>query len=591
MTIGGFHGQYLVLDLASGRSEIVPLADDIIKDYIGGRGIGTKLLYDAQPAGVDALGKENHLIITTSPFTGTRIPGSSRITFTTKSPLAGTINATSMGGRFPIAFKQTGFDALILKGKSKDKVWLHLTPEGITIHPADDLWGKQASETETAVREKLDVKTRIACIGPAGENQVLISAIVSETHTAARGGAGAVMGSKNIKAIAVSGTVKTPIVEEAALRETIKLVREDQEENPAIIGIKMSGTAGMITVTDAMGNLPTRNFQTGTFENAEAVAGRAFVETRRIKPVACQHCPVACSSLSEIQSGKYQGKRTEGPEYESAAMFSSNLGIDNVDTVLAANYLCDEWGMDTISCANVIGFAMECYQRELLTKEDTGGLDLTWGNGDAVLELVDLIGKNEGIGARLGQGVAALSKEIPGSESFAMHVKGLELAAYDPRGIYAQGLSYAIAPRGGEHGRGGFMIREFFENDVDFYTHVGKAKKVVHAAEESAIYDLATMCTFCLIPLDLAAKLLQQVMGIAFTEESLRALTHKTMNLERKFNNREGFSKKDDTLPSRLLNEPLPEGTAEGKKVEGLDIMLAEFYELMGWDKQGNPLE
>jgi aldehyde:ferredoxin oxidoreductase len=298
---------------------------------------------------------------------------------------------------------------------------------------------------------------------------------------------------------------------------------------------------------------------------------------------------VACSNLSEIKSGKYKGVRTEGPEYESAAMFSANLGIDNPDTVLAANYLCDEWGMDTISCANVIGFAMECYQKELLTKEDTGGLELTWGNSDVVLELVNLIGKKQGFGSRLGQGVAALSKEIPGSESFAMHVKGLELAAYDPRGIYAQALSYATAPRGGEPGRGGFMIQEFFDNDAELYTYVGKAKKVVYAAEESAIYDLTTMCTFCLVPLNLAADMLQQVMGIEFTEESLRVTVHKTMNLERKFNNREGFSKEDDTLPDRLLNEPLPEGTAEGKKVEGLDIMLAEFYEIMGWDEQGNP--
>ncbi len=590
MTIGGFFGRYLILDLASGKSEIKPLPDKTIVDYLGARGIASKLLFDLQEGGVDPLGDESHLIVFTGPVAGTGTPGSSRLAFVCKSPLGNFINASGMGGRYPIAFKRTGFDGLILKGRSKEKVWLHLTPDGISIHSAGDIWGMKSTEAEEAVKSRIDGKARVCSIGPGGEKQVLFAAIVSETRTAARGGTGTVMGSKNVKAIAVSGQEKTPIVDKDTVKKEIKLTRDHQKENPALIGMQMSGTAGMVAIIDGMGGLPTKNFQTGTFEGAMNFNGATIAETVKVKAVACASCPVACSVISEIKAGKYKGIKTEGPEYETAVMFGSNLGVDDINTILTANYRCDEWGLDTISTGNVIGFAMECFEKGLITKDDTGGLELTWGNDPVVLELVELIGKNEGFGARLAKGVAALSREIPGSHDFAMQVKGLELAAYDPRAVFSQALSYAISCRGGDHGRGGYMMVEFFETgDVDFYTHVGKAKKVVKQAELSAVYDLASICTFNFIPEDLIANLLQAIMGLELTPEIIRKTVRKTMDIERKFNNREGFTKKDDTLPPRLLNEPLPEGTAAGKKVEGLEIMVSEFYEIMGWDEEGNP--
>ena len=352
----------------------------------------------------------------------------------------------------------------------------------------------------------------------------------------------------------------------------------------------MNGTAGLISVIDAMGGLPTKNYQTGTFEAAEAISGGTITEKNRIKGFACASCPVGCSLIAEAKAGKFAGTRTEGPEYESTVMLGSNLMISDLDTIIAANYLCDEYGVDTISAGNVIGFVMECYEKGLLTDADTGGLSLTWGNDELVISLIEMIGKKEGFGERLAQGVARLSKEIPGSEAFAMHVKGLELAAYDPRAVFGQGLSYAIAPRGGEHGRGGYMIVEFFMPDVDLYTHEGKAQKAAQMSEDAAIYDLSCLCSFNFVPISLVPQLITAVVGKQYTEESLREITRRVITLERKFNIREGFSREDDTLPPRFLNEPLPEGMAKGKKVEGLDIMLDEYYQIRGWDKEGNPI-
>ena len=590
MEKGGYYGRYLMVNLSDKSWEIKEMPDQLISEYLGGRGIGTKLLFDLQEGKVDPLSPKNHLIIFTGPINGTNTPGSSRINFITKSPLSNTVNTASMGGSFPNAFKGTGFDGLVVSGKAEDKVWIHITPEGVSFNSAEDLWGLKTSETETVVKEKVGDKCRVACIGPAGEKQVLYAAIVSETRTASRGGVGTVMGSKNLKAIAVSGNIKTPIADKQAMEDVIKKIRDDQKENPSLVGMQMNGTAGLISVVNAMGGLPTRNFQTGTFEAAEEISGSAITEKNRVKGLACASCPVGCSLISEVKSGRFAGTLSEGPEYESTVMLGSNLMISDLDTIIAANFLCDEYGMDTISAGNVIGFAMECYEKGLLTDADTGGLPLTWGNCELVLSLIEMIGKKEGFGERLAQGVARLSKEIPGSDAFAMHVKGLELAAYDPRAVWGQGLSYAIAPRGGEHGRGGYMIVEFFMPDVDLYTHEGKAQRAVEMSENAAIYEISCLCTFNFVPVELVPQLLTAVVGKQYTEESLREAAKRVITLERKFNVREGFSRKDDTLPPRLLNEPLPEGMAEGKKVEGLDIMLDEYYQIRGWDKEGNPV-
>jgi aldehyde:ferredoxin oxidoreductase len=589
MLKGGYFGRYLVVNLSTKESRVENLDEEMVRQYLGGRGLGTKLLYDMQPAGVEPLSPENNLIIFTGPLNGTTAPGSSRIMFVTKSPLGGAVNATSMGGSYPRAFKLTGFDGLVIQGKSADKVWIHITPDGVTFHDASDFWGTTTFEAEAAVKEQLDGKGRVACIGQAGENLVRFSAIVSETRTAGRGGAGAVMGSKNLKAIAVSGKVDVPLVDKDVFKEVVKKVRQDQDENPSLIGMQMNGSAGLIGVVNSMGALPTRNFQAGTFEHADDISGYAITEHNRVKGVSCASCPVGCSFIGEVKSGSMSGTQTEGPEYESAVMLGSNIGVGDRDVILAANYLCDEYGLDTISTGNVIGFAMECYQRGLLTDADTGGIALPWGDGELVYKLIKMIGLREGFGNRLAEGVQRLSAEIPGSESFAMHVKGLEIAAYDPRAVFGQALSYAIAPRGGEHGRGGYMIVEFFMPEVDLFTHEGKAARAAELAERAGMYDCAGLCSFNFIPESMVHELLNASTGTDYTEESLREVIRQVITLERKFNIREGFTRKDDTLPARLLNEPMPDGEAKGKKVEGLDIMLDEYYELRGWDNQGVP--
>jgi len=589
MAQGGYFGRYLVINLADRSWKVATLPDRLMADYLGTRGVGVKLLSDLQPARTDPLSPENNLIIFTGPLNGTNAPGSSRLMFITKSPLSNTVNVTSMGGSFPNGFKRTGYDGLVIRGAAAEKTWVQIRPDEVIFHRADDLWGLKTAEAEKAVKEQVGEKARVACIGPAGENRVRYAAVVSETRTAGRGGAGAVMGSKNLKAIAVSGNVKTPIADKQAFDDAVKKIREDQGENPSVMGMQMNGTAGLISVVNVMGALPTKNFQTGTFEAADDIAGSAITENNRVKTVSCQSCQVGCSLIAEVKSGKFQGTKTEGPEYESAVMLGSNLMIGDRDAICAANYLCDEFGMDTISTGNVIGFAMECYEKGLLNDDDTGGMALPWGDSDVVFTLIEKIASREGIGNRLAEGVARFSRELPGSEGFAMHVKGLELAAYDPRGVFGQALSYATAPRGGEHGRGGYMIVEFFLPDVDLYTHEGKAERAAKLAEDATIYDLTGLCSFNMIPVPLVPGLVNATVGTQYTEEDLRAAARRVITLERSFNVREGFTRKDDTLPPRLLTEPLPDGMAEGKKVEGLDIMLDEFYALRGWDSQGNP--
>jgi len=589
MSQGGYFGKYLVVNLSDKTWRVENLPEEIRAEYLGGRGIAAKLLYDLQEPKVDPLSPENHLIFFTGPLCGTNAPGSSRITVVTKSPASNAINPASMGGSFPNAFKRSGFDGLVVTGRSAEKVWIHITPDGVTFHDAQPLWGLTTSRTEASIKGEVGEKCCVACIGPAGENLVLFTGIVSETRTASRGGGGAVMGSKNLKAVSVSGNIKTPVADKTALKEAILKVRDDQNNNPSLMGMQTSGTAGMVSIVNAMGGLPTKNFQQGTFEAAEDISGSAIAEKNRLKGFACASCPVGCSLISEVKSGKFAGTKVEGPEYESVVMLGSNLMIDDLDTIIAANYLCDEHGMDTISAGSVIGFAMECYEKGLLTEADTGGLTLTWGDGELVLKLIEMIARKEGFGQRLSQGVLRLSRELPGSETFAMQVKGLELAGYDPRAVFGQGLSYAIAPRGGEHGRGGYLIVEFFMSDVDLYTHEGKAARSIEMSENAAIHDMATLCGFNFVPVSLVPGLISGTVGTAYTEESLREIARRVITLERRFNLREGLSRQDDTLPSRLLSEPLPDGMAAGKKVEGLDIMLSEYYQMRGWDKEGKP--
>ncbi len=589
MIQGGYFGRYLVVNLSDRTWQAESLSEEITSKYLGGRGIAAKLLYDLQEAKVDPLSPENHLILFTGPLCGTNTPGSSRITFVTKSPASNAINPASMGGSFPNAFKQTGFDGLVIAGRSAEKVRIHITPDGVAFYDAQPLWGLTTSKTETLIKEEMGEKCRVACIGPAGENLVLYTGIVSETRTASRGGGGAVMGSKNLKAISVSGNIKTPVADKTALKAAVQKVRDDQNNNPSLLGMQTNGTAGMVSIVNAMGGLPTKNFQQGTFEAAEEISGSAIAEKNRVKGFACASCPVGCSLISEVKTGKFAGTKVEGPEYESVVMLGSNLMIEDLDTIIAANYLCDEYGMDTISAGNVIGFSMECYEKGLLTEADTGGLALNWGDGELVLKLIEMIARGEGFGQRLSQGVLRLSQELPGSETFAMHVKGLELAGYDPRAVFGQGLSYAIAPRGGEHGRGGYLIVEFFMSDVDLYTHEGKAERSIEMSENAAVHDMATLCGFNFVPATLVPELINATVGTAYTEESLREIARRVITLERRFNLREGLNHKDDTLPPRLLNEPLPDGMAAGKKVEGLDIMLSEYYQMRGWDKDGNP--
>jgi aldehyde:ferredoxin oxidoreductase len=313
MAQGGYHGRYLVINLTDRSWQVEELPEELMSKYLGGRGIGTKLLFDRQKGKTDPLSPESHLVIFTGPVTGTNTPGSSRVVFICKSPLSNAINPASMGGSFPNALKRTGFDGLVISGASKQPVWLHITPEGVVFNSAKDEWGLRTAAAEEAIKKKAGDKCRVACIGPAGEKGVLYAAVVSETRTASRGGIGAVMGSKNLKAIAVSGDKNAPIADKEAFAAVVKKFRENQNENPSVGGMQINGTAGMVSVVNAMGGLPTRNFQNGMFERAEEISGSYIAENRKVKGIACASCPVGCSLIAEVREGEYAGTRSEGP--------------------------------------------------------------------------------------------------------------------------------------------------------------------------------------------------------------------------------------------------------------------------------------
>lgn len=604
MYAGGYTGTILRVNLTEKTATKEPLPLEVARDYLGGAGLGIKYLYDEVPARADPLGPENKLILAGGPFTGTSVPCASRMAFTAKSPLTGAVGMALSGGHFPAELKLAGYDAVIVEGRADQPVWVSIKDGEVQFRDATKLWGTQTGDCQSFIKDALhDQDVRVACIGPAGEKLSRIACIINEKRAAGRKGLGAVMGSKNLKAIAVRGTGTVPIADEAAFKVARDSMRKQMKESPVLYShFAKVGTPMVVDLTLSLGIFAAKNWSaTGEWEPFETLGVENQMK-QSVGRVACYECPVACSQVKLAQAGPYEGALSEGPEFESVYSLGGATGVDSVDAVIAADRLCDELGLDTMSAGVAVGFAMELFEKGLLSAEETGGLELTWGNDRAMLELLRQMAFREGLGDTLTEGVKRAAEKIGrGAEDYAMHVKGLELPAYDVRGAKAHGLNYATAFTGADHCRG-YAFQEIFgipvpwEVDRLSYETKGALTKW-NQDVRTATTDCPTMCAFLLdtsLPATgptNTADLLKAVAGLELTPEDVVRVGERVNNLARAFNIGSGFTRDDDTLPKRLMEEPLQGGGSKGECIpqEDLDRMLDEYYAARGWTPAGVP--
>lgn len=605
MYAGGYTGKILRIDLTNKTTKEERLSEGTARTYLGGAGFGIKYLFDEVKAGVDPLGPENKLIFAPGPFTGTAVPCASRMAITSKSPLTGAVGMSLTGGQFPAELKHAGWDILIVEGKAEKPTWVSIKDDKVRFHDAASVWGTMTGDCQQIIKDDLrDQNVRVICIGPAGERLCKISCLINERRAPGRKGLGAVMGSKNLKAIAVRGSGSVTIASEekykSARTEMLKAMKESPVLYPAFSQL---GTPMVVDVTAAMGILSAKNWSaTGEFVPVEGLGADAQ-NTRKIGKEHCYDCPVGCSQMKLAKTGPYAGTLTEGPEFETIYSFGSGTGISNLDTVIAADRLSDELGLDTMSAGVTIQFAMELFERGILTPEDTGGLELKFGNDQAMMAVLRMMAFRDGIGDVLADGTKAASKRIgKGSEKYAMHIKGLELPAYDVRGAKAHGLNYATAYTGADHNRG-YAFQEIFSIpvpwEVDRLAVEGKGKLTKWNQDvRCATCDCPTMCAFIFdtaLPAgapENTARLMEGVTGLSFTPEEVQKVGERVNNLAKAFNMREGFTRADDTFPERLMTEPLKEGASKGQLIskDDLKAMLDEYYAERGWDvKTGVP--
>jgi aldehyde:ferredoxin oxidoreductase len=585
---GGYTGGYLRIDLSQRTIEVGKLDEEIARKYWGGRGLGAYLLLKELRGGTDPFSSENKVLFLTGPLQGTLTPYTPKFVVITKSPLSGAFTRAVCGGQWGPELKFAGYDGVIVEGRASKPVYIFIDDEKAQIRDATHLWGMTTGETENTIKKELKDKTvRIVSIGQAGEKKVRFANVIHESRAAARGGTGAVMGSKNLKAIAVRGTGDIEVADlerfKTLLAETYEAIKND----PASPGRIKYGTTGSVAIVHELGVMPIMNYSRGVFDGIEGLIGETMRQKIVIHDESCFACPLPCGKLSLIKEGTYAGTVLQGPQYETIGLLGTNCGVSSIEAVARANYLCNEYGMDTISTGNVIAYAIESYQRGFLTKRDTDGVEMRFGDPDLVLSLVDRIAKREGLGHRLAEGVRAFSRELgKDAEKFAMHSKGQEFASFDPRGVVGMGLLYATASPGANHSYGPTFRQEI----KDPLTGNGKAKICLENQNSYCLMDSLIYCSFSRYGMDNVSRLqmLSAVTGWNYSQDEFEHQARRIYTVERLFNLREGFGRQHDTLPFRSLTEPMPDGPAKGNVVP-LDEMLPEYYSLRGWDESGAP--
>ena len=598
----GYMGKILRVNLTQGTTHVEPLNLRWARDFIGGRGLGIRYLLDEVNPKCDPLAPDNKLIMMTGPLTGTIAPTGARYMVITKSPLTGAVTCSNSGGQFPAMLKRAGIDGIIFEGCSPEPVYLWIEGDRAELRSANHLWGKDTHQTHDQLLEETDKTAKVACIGPAGENGVLFAGIMNDKDRAAgRSGVGSVTGSKRLKAVVVKGTHKIPLHDESAFRsiakEYLDHFRNIYKDQPS--PLHTYGTAITIVATQNVGVLPTCNFQRGTFEDWEKIGGEELTEKYLVRSKACFSCPIACGRVTKIPDGPYQGEG-EGPEYETIYALGSNCGIGDLAALTKANYICNEMGMDTISMGSTIACAMEMFEKGILS-DATIGRPLPFGDAEGLVELCRKTALREGFGDQLALGSLRLAKRY-GHPELAIVSKGQEFAGYDPRGEKGMGLAYATSNIGASHMRGDLAYIEILGVPmlIDLLSWEDKPQLVKDWQDVFAVIDSAGLCVFFSVrnyvtpTRDIRPegilRLLNASTGAGYDLEMVIQAGERIVNVERLFLHRAGFGAKDDSLPIRIVTEPLPDGPAKGQVCE-LDQMLPVYYKLRGWDADGQPEE
>lgn len=596
---GGYCKRILHVSLDTGRHCVEEIPEEVLRDHLGGRGLGVWLLHRLARPGLDPLSPSNPLVFSTGPLTGTAFPTSSRVVLTTKGPLTGIYLYSVAGGGFGRSLKKAGFDCLVVTGIAPEQSVLIIRDDQVSVRPSPELKDMEVSPTLRTVNNAHGEDLSFIAIGPAGERKVRFASVMTDDHRSfGRGGGGAVMGSKNLKAIGVAGQMRVGPVDREGFVAGLRGIMKDITENPGPRkDFPRYGTADGPELLSGWGILPTRNWTHGTFPDAWRISmpylreGGGFVR----RDVGCPSCPIKCAKEMRVESGEFAGAWDIGPEYETLYALGSNLGIGIPEFVIHANHRCDELGLDTISTGVTIGFAMECFESGVLSADDTGGLDLRFGNHRAAAVLLEEIAMRRGIGDILAEGTRRAARGLgKGTDHFAVQCKGLELGGYDPRGALSQAVVYAAGNRGGCHHALGLAARWELNTGTPL-SSVDVGVVIRDLARERILLDSLPACTFAIQPkrhLSLVAKVLEALTGWKWDPEDLLSMGDRVNTLERSFNRREGYTAAHDTLPERLFRDPLPDGPARGKVVpEGqFRKMLRDYYKAMGWDEEtGTP--
>jgi aldehyde:ferredoxin oxidoreductase len=591
--------QVLRVNLTQRTTEVETVPPEICELFIGGRGFGIAYLYKEQPPQADPLGEGNRLMFLAGPLAGAQAQSVSRWMACTKSPLTGGYARSVAGADFGAWLRFAGYDAILVEGKAAEPVYLHLTTDGCKFIEAGELWGKETPMTQDMLLQRHGEKTRVACIGPAGERLVRYAAIVSGRRTASRCGVGAVMGSKNLKAIAITANRKVRIFDQDAFKKLATEQKQFFRESRQFEHHKEWGTTATQDVTNTLGIFPVRNFRYGQQKNGEKLYGEEYRKLRTGE-FGCYNCSARCGKAHNVTSGPYAGAYSEGPEYESLWVFSAPIDSTSIEATIRADQLCDDLGIDTISTGGCIGFAYELYEHGIINRNDTDGLELVYGDHQTMVKLVQKIAAREGFGNILAEGVVRAARTIGrGAEAYAIHTKGMELPAYEPRGAKSQGFNYATSNIGGSHCYG-YAGQEIFgatePRSINRFAEAENADIVIYNQDSTGMGEVGIVCAFARgwgwFP-GLYGKLLVAATGIEHSADIsyLKKLGERIVNLERAFNVREGLGREDDKLPSRMLTEPLHtyDAPGEGEVVREMEQFLDRYYELRGWTKDGIP--
>lgn len=592
--MNGYGGKILRVNLTDGTVTKESTPPDVARDFVGGRGFGIYFLLKEVPKGADPLGPENKLIISSGPISGMLIPGGGKCDWTTKAPLTGGYASASMGGHFTAEMRYAGLDSIILEGISPKPVYLFIDNDKIELRDAGDLWGKNTFVVEKQFKEKLGEEYQVAVIGPGGENLVPYACINHDYgRQAGRGGVGAVMGSKRVKAIVVHGTKSIPVADMEAYQKAGMALYKACKDAEGLKEWTRYGTTIVVSWCDEVGALPTRNFSAGSFEGGKNLYGPVMREKIVITDKGCFGCPCPCGKYSR---NKKFNNYVEGPEYETIGLMGSNLGIDDIEVVAQANLLCDDLGIDTISAGNAIGWAMECYEKGILSKKETDGLELHFGNVEATFACIEKIARREGLGALLAEGVKRASQTVgKGSEKFAIHVKGMEQSAYATHNATAMLLAYMTCDVGAHHNRSWAITYDLQVGRDKVVPE--KVARVIWLQNFRPMFDVLGGCRLQWVELgidrDLYVPALEAITGIHRSWEDLDKVGERIWNLTRHFwaRENEGFGRAWDLPSPRFYEEAPTSGATKGQitKLEDVQRLLDMYYEQRGWNSDGLP--